>query len=214
MAETPGIRRGLYGRRRGSTRRSNKDSAAYPLFSIGGPIERLREKPLFVPLCFILLRPRHPFRRVVDNNFAPLNRGLHLCLPFHGPIKSLFSPIACVNVAQDHPSIVRISLGIVNLFLYACEKVVILVDTARCSQLTALQIRRWIADAAALGPVLVALNTGKRASKSEASGTAVFMWINMARGESIQLCRRKYCKNTHQILQRSLRRGSAIGFEL
>lgn len=42
------------------------------------------------------------------------------------------------------------------------------------------QVLCWVSDAVALGPLLVTLDTGKRAGKGEATGAAVLMGADVA----------------------------------
>jgi len=103
---------------------------------------------------------------------------------------------------------VSVSIGIVKLALNACKIVVIVVDAVWSSKIRAFNIKRRVADAVALGPLLVTFNAGERAGASRTAGASVFMGSDVACGRSVY---RHYEEaETDHIEQSSLRSRSGI----
>jgi len=77
---------------------------------------------------------------------------------------------------------VSVSIGIVKLALNASKIVVIVVDAVWSSKIRAFDVKRRIANAVALRPLLVTFNAGERAGASRTAGAAVFMGSDVACG--------------------------------
>lgn len=150
---------------------------------------------LLMPMRCVLLFPAHSLWCSLDNNAAALQRSSQRLLTFLGSIQSLCSPNFWISlrILYDNAPFVSVSIGIVKLALNACKIVVIVVDAVWSSKIRAFDVKRRVADAVALRPLLVTFNAREGACASRTAGAAVFMGSDVACGRSA--CRRQSKRN-------------------
>ena len=97
-------------------------------------------------------------------------------------METLAPPPAPLTILQHHASFRDVSLCPVDVPLDAGEEIVIVVNGARCCEVTAFDVGGWVADAITLGPLFVALSAWKGTGSSRAAGATVFVGIGVALG--------------------------------
>ena len=123
--------------------------------------------------CSVLFAPRHTLWCFSYYNPTPLKRSIKLCFS----LRWLLAPSFLLQHKAPRCSIL---LGMIKFALDACKIIVVMVNSLGRGEVRPLHILCRVSEAATLRPLLVAFDTGKRAGEGEASGTAVFVGVDMA----------------------------------
>lgn len=129
--------------------------------SYGGPlaVNGSSEDTPAVPMCLVLLLPRHPLRRSIHHDAVLLDGSPQRYLSFR-QFASLFSRFGLAIVVQANASRFGMAFGDVQLALDAGQIIVVVIDSSRCGQVFAFDVCSTVSNAVARGPLFVTLETG------------------------------------------------------